>query len=80
MRTPYRKVLASFIAHPCTRACIITQLPEEGYTQQSHLKVAIEVHRRTKRVHGLLTMRTLRGREADVVSSLQALKDECIHA
>ena len=33
----------------------------------------------TKRAHGLLTMRTLRGREADVVSSLQALEDECIH-
>ena len=27
----------------------------------------------------LLTMGTLRGREADVVSSLQALEDECLH-
>ena len=38
-----------------------------------------EVHQRTKRAHGLQSMRTLRGREADIVSSLQALKDECIH-
>ena len=30
-------------------------------------------------MHGLLTMCTFGGREADVVSSLQALEDKCIH-
>ena len=49
------------------------KLPEDGYT---HLIVAIEVHRRTKRAHGLLTMRTLQGQEAD---NLQAFKGQCIH-